>query len=109
MLLVNVPGTWESAPQDDPGNPLQFPNALLHKVTASRELPIAAPAWPIIAASSPPMLVGLHTHTRVLFWASSEACTYGSCHFHRPSCGTPHMPLPSTPPYCCRPARMAPL
>lgn len=35
VLLVNVPGTWESAPQDDPANPLQFPNALLHKVTAS--------------------------------------------------------------------------
>ena len=35
VLLVNVPGTWESAPQDDPANPAQFPNALLRKVTAS--------------------------------------------------------------------------
>ncbi|OBF10568.1 cutinase [Mycobacterium sp. ACS4054] len=35
VQLVNVPGTWESAPQDDPLNPMQFPNALLHKVTAS--------------------------------------------------------------------------
>ncbi|HUE32921.1 MAG TPA: cutinase family protein, partial [Mycobacterium sp.] len=34
VQLVNVPGTWESAPQDDPLNPMQFPNALLHKVTA---------------------------------------------------------------------------
>ncbi len=33
VLLVNVPGTWESAPQDNPVNPMQFPNALLHKVT----------------------------------------------------------------------------
>lgn len=32
--VVNIPGTWESAPQDDPANPMQFPNALLHKVTA---------------------------------------------------------------------------
>jgi hypothetical protein len=35
VQLVNVPGTWESAPQDDPVNPMQFPNALLHKVTAT--------------------------------------------------------------------------
>ncbi|UXA07056.1 cutinase family protein [Mycobacterium sp. SMC-2] len=35
VQLVNVPGTWESAPQDDPRNPLQFPNALLHKVTTA--------------------------------------------------------------------------
>ncbi|OBG95405.1 cutinase [Mycobacterium sp. E3251] len=35
VQLVNVPGTWESAPQDDPANPMQFPNALLHKVTAA--------------------------------------------------------------------------
>ena len=28
-----VPGTWESSPQDDPLNPMQFPNALLHNVT----------------------------------------------------------------------------
>lgn len=34
VQVVNVPGTWESAPQDDPANPTQFPNALLHKVTA---------------------------------------------------------------------------
>ncbi|WP_156689469.1 carboxylesterase Culp6 [Mycobacterium sp. Marseille-P9652] len=34
VYLVNVPGTWESSPQDDPVNPGQFPNALLHKVTA---------------------------------------------------------------------------
>lgn len=33
VQLVNIPGTWESAPQDDPVNPMQFPNALLHKVT----------------------------------------------------------------------------
>jgi hypothetical protein len=33
VQVVNVPGTWESAPQDDPLNPMQFPNALLHKVT----------------------------------------------------------------------------
>jgi hypothetical protein len=35
VLLVNVPGTWESSVQDDPANPVQFPNALLHKATAS--------------------------------------------------------------------------
>jgi hypothetical protein len=35
VLLVNVPGTWESSVQDDPGNPVQFPNALLHKATAT--------------------------------------------------------------------------
>ncbi|OBB94594.1 cutinase family protein [Mycobacterium sp. 852002-30065_SCH5024008] len=35
VQLVNVPGTWESAPQDDPINPMQFPNALLHKVTTT--------------------------------------------------------------------------
>jgi hypothetical protein len=35
VQLVNVPGTWESAPQDDPLNPMQFPNALLHTVTAA--------------------------------------------------------------------------
>ncbi|KLO41856.1 cutinase [Mycobacterium nebraskense] len=33
VQLVNIPGTWESAPQDDPVNPMQFPNALLHNVT----------------------------------------------------------------------------
>jgi Cutinase len=35
VQLVNVPGTWESAPQDDPLNPMQFPNALLHTVAAA--------------------------------------------------------------------------
>src|ERR1700744_847911 len=69
---------------------------------------MASPAWPIIAAASPPMLVGLQTQTRELFCASNPACTQGSCHFHRPSCGAPHMPWPSTPPNCCRPARIAP-
>ena len=33
VLLLAVPGTWESSPQDDPLNPEQFPNALLRKVT----------------------------------------------------------------------------
>src|ERR1700752_1397142 len=32
VQVINVPGTWESAPQDDPLNPMHFPNALLHKV-----------------------------------------------------------------------------
>jgi Cutinase len=35
VLLVAVPGTWESSPQDDPFNPAQFPNALLHRVTGA--------------------------------------------------------------------------
>jgi hypothetical protein len=35
VQLINVPGTWESSLQDDPINPMQFPNALLHNVTAS--------------------------------------------------------------------------
>jgi hypothetical protein len=35
VQLINVPGTWESSLQDDPINPMQFPNALLHKVIAS--------------------------------------------------------------------------
>ncbi|OSC26457.1 cutinase [Mycobacterium vulneris] len=35
VFLVNVPGTWESSVQDDPASPVQFPNALLHKVTAT--------------------------------------------------------------------------
>lgn len=35
VQVINIPGTWESSPQDDPINPMQFPNALLHKVTAS--------------------------------------------------------------------------
>jgi hypothetical protein len=34
VQLVAVPGTWESSPQDDPLNPVQFPLALLRKVTA---------------------------------------------------------------------------
>ncbi|CKT17240.1 Uncharacterised protein [Mycobacterium tuberculosis] len=61
------------------------------------------------AGSLAPGLVGLHTHTRVLFCASRLACTHGSCHFHRPSCGAPHIPLVSTPPNCCMPAAIAPL
>jgi hypothetical protein len=35
VLLITVPGTWESSPQDDPLNPMQFPNALMHNVTAT--------------------------------------------------------------------------
>jgi hypothetical protein len=35
VQVINVPGTWESSLQDDPANPMQFPNALLHKVTAT--------------------------------------------------------------------------
>ena len=34
VQVINVPGTWESSVQDDPANPMQFPNALLHKVIA---------------------------------------------------------------------------
>jgi Cutinase len=33
VQLVVIPGTWESSLQDDPLNPVQFPNALLHKDT----------------------------------------------------------------------------
>jgi hypothetical protein len=33
VLVLSVPGTWESAPQQDPLNPTQFPNALLLNVT----------------------------------------------------------------------------
>src|ERR1700727_716523 len=33
VQLIVVPGTWESSLQDDPLNPVQFPNALLHKET----------------------------------------------------------------------------
>jgi phospholipase A/thioesterase len=33
VQLIVVPGTWESSPQDDPLNPMQFPNALLRKVS----------------------------------------------------------------------------
>ena len=35
VLLVDVPGTWESSPLDSPLNPLQFPNALLHNATTT--------------------------------------------------------------------------
>lgn len=31
--LIAVPGTWESSPQDNPLNPVKFPEALLLKVT----------------------------------------------------------------------------
>jgi hypothetical protein len=33
VLMVSVPGTWESSPQLDPYNPVQFPLALLLNVT----------------------------------------------------------------------------
>src|SRR5277367_748693 len=33
VQLIAVPGTWESSPQDDPLNPMQFPKALLLNVT----------------------------------------------------------------------------
>jgi hypothetical protein len=33
VQLMSVPGTWESSPQMDPGNPVQFPIALLLNVT----------------------------------------------------------------------------
>jgi hypothetical protein len=32
VQVINVPGTWESSPQDNSLNPMQFPNALLHNV-----------------------------------------------------------------------------
>ncbi|OBG71463.1 cutinase [Mycobacterium sp. E2462] len=35
VYVVDVPGTWESSVQDDPGAPVQFPNALLHKVVTA--------------------------------------------------------------------------
>ena len=35
VLLVDVPGTWESSLQDSPLNPMQFPNALLHNATTT--------------------------------------------------------------------------
>ncbi|MGA7052224.1 MAG: cutinase family protein [Mycobacterium sp.] len=35
VQLIDIPGTWESSPEDDPLNPVQFPNALLGKVTTS--------------------------------------------------------------------------
>ncbi|MDT5092608.1 MAG: hypothetical protein QOH60_1971 [Mycobacterium sp.] len=34
VMLVSIPGTAESSPQQDPLNPTQFPNALLLNVTA---------------------------------------------------------------------------
>ncbi|SOX56620.1 cutinase family protein [Mycobacterium ahvazicum] len=33
VQMIVVPGTWESSPTDDPLNPMQFPNALLHPDT----------------------------------------------------------------------------
>jgi hypothetical protein len=33
VMLVSIPGTWESSPQLDPVNPVQFPIALLLNVT----------------------------------------------------------------------------
>ncbi|SRX92983.1 hypothetical protein [Gordonia sp. KTR9] [Mycobacterium shimoidei] len=33
VQLLSIPGTWESSPQDNPLNPVQFPNALLLNVT----------------------------------------------------------------------------
>jgi hypothetical protein len=33
VQVLSIPGTWESAPQEDPLNPAQFPNALLLNVT----------------------------------------------------------------------------
>jgi hypothetical protein len=35
VLLIDVPGTWESSLQDSPLDPVQFPNALLHNATAT--------------------------------------------------------------------------
>jgi len=35
VQLVDVPGTWESSPQDDPFNPVQFPDALLRRATGA--------------------------------------------------------------------------
>lgn len=49
VYVVNVPGTWESSLQDDPAGPVQFPNALLHKVTAA------------LAQGSPPSRVQTYT------------------------------------------------
>ena len=33
VMLLSIPGTWESSPTDDPFNPNQFPNSLMAKVT----------------------------------------------------------------------------
>jgi hypothetical protein len=33
VMMVSIPGTWESSAQQDPMNPTQFPNALLLNVT----------------------------------------------------------------------------
>lgn len=33
VQMMVIPGTWESSPTDDPLNPMQFPNALLHQGT----------------------------------------------------------------------------
>ncbi|HUL99949.1 MAG TPA: cutinase family protein, partial [Mycobacterium sp.] len=33
VQVLSIPGTWESSPQQDPLNPVQFPNALLLNVT----------------------------------------------------------------------------
>jgi hypothetical protein len=38
VMLLSIPGTWESSPQDDPLNPQQFPLAIMLHVTR----PIAA-------------------------------------------------------------------
>ncbi|MEE6136315.1 cutinase family protein [Mycobacterium sp. 050128] len=35
VQMIVVPGTWESSPTDDPLNPMQFPNALLHQDTVA--------------------------------------------------------------------------
>jgi hypothetical protein len=33
VQLISIPGTWESSPQDNPLNPVEFPKALLLNVT----------------------------------------------------------------------------
>ena len=33
VQMISIPGTWESSPTDDPYNPVQFPIALMLKVT----------------------------------------------------------------------------
>ena len=54
---------------------------------------------------SPPMFDRAPDPDPGVVLRQQHACTHGSCHFHRPSCGAPHMPLPSTPPNCCRPGQ----